>query len=384
MKFSSNPRHLRRLPRFISGSIALLILFTTGCASPRNPRPPSLNLPETVSDLAVQRIGNQVQLQWTTPSRTTDGLDIKGPMTAEFCRQAGSSSSCTPVLRLPASPGTTQTVDPLPPWLTVDPASLLTYRVQIFNSASRSAGISNPAFAPSGTAPPAVAQLHATATREGALIEWQPPTSLDRMPQASSQVELDRTLIAPTATKKTAKPSSGQQFPSQFTPSPPAQVHLQAGNSRSDPGGTLDRTAIKGESYSYTAQRVRSVDLNGRTFQLRSFISPPVTLHLTDIFPPQPPLGLVTIPGDTSIDLSWEAGIESDLAGYIVYRQELTRDGEPQGSVVRLTQTPVTGPAFSDRSANPGHRYAYRVTAVDTAGNQSSPSTAVQETMREQ
>jgi len=31
-----------------------------------------------------------------------------------------------------------------------------------------------------------------------------------------------------------------------------------------------------------------------------------------------------------------------------------------------------------------GHRYAYRVTAVDAAGNESAPSVDVQEILREQ
>jgi fibronectin type 3 domain-containing protein len=52
--------------------------------------------------------------------------------------------------------------------------------------------------------------------------------------------------------------------------------------------------------------------------------------------------------------------------------------------VTRLNITPVVGPAYRDQTALAGHRYAYRVTAVDTAGNESVPSADVQETLREQ
>ena len=42
------------------------------------------------------------------------------------------------------------------------------------------------------------------------------------------------------------------------------------------------------------------------------------------------------------------------------------------------------GRNYRDQTATAGRRYAYRVTAVDTAGNESAPSADVQETLREQ
>jgi hypothetical protein len=139
-----------------------------------------------------------------------------------------------------------------------------------------------------------------------------------------------------------------------------------------------------GESYRYTAQRVRAVSLGGHALELRSPISQPVTVAMRDIFPPHPPSGLEAVPGgataaDRSIDLSWSPNTEADLAGYIVYRQEIDSKGEAAGTATRLNATPVVGPAYRDQTAIAAHRYAYRVTAVDTA-----PSDPVQETLREQ
>jgi hypothetical protein len=387
MRFQQNPRPPHPGRRFIAGSITLLSSLAIGCASPGNPRPPTLNLAEVVSDLTARRIGNQVQLHWTTPSRTTDGVAIKGPLTAEFCRQTNPSPAapCTPVQRIPVTPGPTQAIDPLPPTLTIEPASLLAYRVQIFNSAVRTAGPSPQAFAAAGAAPSPVFQLRATATREGVMLEWQPQPASSQTP---SRVELDRTLTGPSVpAPKAAKATAGPSQSLKFTSPPPAEVHLQTGGSTADAGGTLDRTARKGETYTYAAQRVRSVELNGHTLELRSLESSPVTLVLNDTFPPKTPTGLVSVPGDAgsaSIDLSWEPNSETDLAGYIVYRQELTSSGQPQGSATHLNPTPVIGPAYHDTTPAPGHHYAYRVTAVDTAGNESRPSTPVQETPREQ
>ena len=87
---------------------------------------------------------------------------------------------------------------------------------------------------------------------------------------------------------------------------------------------------------------------------------------------------------DRSIDLSWRPNTDPDLAGYIVYRQEIDSKGVAAGTATRLNPIPVVGPAYRDHTAIAGHRYAYYVTAVDTAGNESGPSDKVQETLREQ
>ena len=106
-------------------------------------------------------------------------------------------------------------------------------------------------------------------------------------------------------------------------------------------------------------------------------------------FAPHAPAGLEAIPGgatptEHSIDLSWAPNTDPDLAGYNVYRQDIDSNGAAAGTATRLNQTPVAGPAYRDQTAVPGRRYAYRVTAVDTAGNESVPSADVQETAREQ
>jgi hypothetical protein len=383
MKFLQNQRHAHQLSqhtRCFSAGLSTLLFLAIGCASPGNPRPPSLNLPELVTDLTAQRIGDQVELHWTTPSRTTDGIDIKGTVTAEICRQTNFTSSpatsCAPVQHIAVKPGVSHASDTLPPPLTIDPAILLAYRIQIFNAAGRSAALSSPAFTAAGAAPPPIQQLHATATRDGAIIEWQRQST-------TALVELDRTLASPP--KAPTPPSTKPKSPLQLTPPNPIEVHLKTPADQPDAGGTTDPSAHKGDSYTYTAQRVRAVTLNGHHLELRSPISSPVTLLLNDTFPPQSPTGLVAVPAGTgaAIDLSWEPGTETDLAGYHVYRQELTASNQPIGASQRLTQTPVTGPAFHDSTAVAGHHYAYRVTAIDATGNESPPSAPVLETATE-
>jgi hypothetical protein len=364
------PRNLRSL------SIALLAAFLSGCASPGPARPPSLHLPRLVADLTAARIGNNVILHWTTPEKTTDGLKIRPPLTAEVCRELSSKPvTCTPVKHLLVHPGPSEASDALPGNLTVGSAALLTYRVRILNANGHSAGLSTPAFAAAGTAPPPVEQLKVTPVRNGAMIEWQPQP-------VPSFVDLDRTLIQTNAPKK---PSTKQ--PRQLNASTPTEVHLQAGKQSADPGGTIDPTAQRGETYRYTAQRVDAVTLDGDKLEMRSTPSSAITAVMRDTFPPATPAGLAAVPTESaqgSIDLSWEPNTEPDLAGYIVYRQPVAADGTLTGAPTRLTPTPVPAPAFSDRTPVPGETYSYRIAAVDASGNASPTSAEVRESLRKQ
>jgi hypothetical protein len=189
-----------------------------------------------------------------------------------------------------------------------------------------------------------------------------------------------------TTVKKRSSASTPQLLPTS-TPAP-AEVKLRTPAQLADAGGTIDHTARMGESYRYTAQRVRSVSLDGHTLELRSSASAPVTVVMRNIFPPHAPTGLEAVPGgataaDRSIDLSWTPNNDADLAGYIVYRQEIDSNDLAAGTATRLNSTPIAGPAYRDQTALAGHRYAYFVTAIDIAGNESKPSNKVQESLRE-
>ncbi|WP_353070163.1 hypothetical protein RBB75_08355 [Tunturibacter empetritectus] len=398
------------------GVIALPIVFAVGCASPGPPHAPSLNLPEVVKDLTAERVGDRVTLHWTTSEKTTDHLAIKGTITAEICRASlpatASTSACTMVKRLTVQSGPSQTEEVLSPLLTADPASLLAYKVQLFNPHNRSAGSSSEAFIAAGTAPPPVEQLRATSVREGIQLEWQQPNTSS----SNSQVQLDRHVIASTTSTQAPTPASSASTPaarpalrsksrkpspaitfasakpqttSTAQPKTPDDVKLETPKQTADAGGTIDQTTQKGDSYRYTARRVREISLAGHTLELRSEISTPVTVTMLDTFPPAIPTGLEAVPGgatpsDRSIDLSWTPNTDVDLAGYSVYRQEVTSTGQVAGPATRLNPSPIVGPAYRDQTAIPGHRYAYRVTAVDAIGNESAPSAEVQEILREQ
>jgi hypothetical protein len=370
------------IPRRPTQFAAILLFFLpliAGCANPGPPHPPSLHLPEVVSDLSAERIGAEVRLHWTTPGKTTDGINVSGPMTAQVCR-GSSPSTCLPTQSIPVKPGPSEATDPLPSALIADPQALLEYRVAIRNNHQRSAGPSSPAFAAAGSAPPAVSGLRVEAAEQGAELQWTPSDAADA-------IELDR--LHKIAAASSPSPT-GRHL--QTAAKEPAEMRFHAATKatgnyslfQADAGGSVDTTAHRGETYTYTAQRVRAVLLHGHALEIRSALSPAVTITMRDTFPPRSPAGLEAIlagqaAASPAIDLSWRPNVEPDLAGYVVYRQELGPDGAATGALRRLTATPVPEPGFHDATAVAGHIYSYSVTAVDASGNESGPSAPARE-----
>ncbi len=358
--------------------LAVLAAMQTGCASPGQPKPPSLRLPQIVEDLSAQRIGSTTHLHWTNPSSTTDNLPVPVQMSAVLCRETSVSphahGPCVKIAQLAVHPGLSQADDVLPPTLTAEPVSLLAYRIEIFNSAGRSAGRSGEVFVAAGPAPPSVEALVGHPIRRGIRLEWKPEPG-------STAVELQRVDLAQPVLTHSGK---GRQPVLPASGRPTAEVHLLANEaSQQDAGGTIDDTAQKGATYRYTAQRVRTAVLDGHPLELRSASSTPITVKVLDTFPPQPPTGLAAAPGGAAtslIDLSWHPGAEIDLAGYNVYRTEVPGAGSPPAAWQRLNSGVVPVPAFEDSAVRPGTRYRYRITAIDSDGNESTPGNEVQET----
>ena len=132
-----------------------LVILLPGCGTPGAPQPPSLNLPDPVGDLSATRSGNRVTLTWTMPKRNTDRTIIKNPVPVRLCRRESDNATCVSAGpdRLTA-PGTSGSYsDLLPDALATGSPRALTYFVELQNSKSRSAGLSNPAEVLAGAAP---------------------------------------------------------------------------------------------------------------------------------------------------------------------------------------------------------------------------------------
>lgn len=83
------------------------------------------------------------------------------------------------------------------------------------------------------------------------------------------------------------------------------------------------------------------------------------------------PQNLVASSGDAQVALDWADRIETDLAGYNVYRASALA-----GPYMKINATLVSASNFADLTAANGQAYYYRLTALDTAGNESGVSAA--------
>ncbi len=103
----------------------------------------------------------------------------------------------------------------------------------------------------------------------------------------------------------------------------------------------------------------------------RSIPAESPSFTFVDIVPPAPPTGVKAVLKNGRISLTWPRSRETDLAGYNVYRSNT-----PDGDFKLLTDTSLAADAvehISDVNV-PGTVHYYRITALDTTGNESAPS----------
>jgi penicillin-binding protein len=87
-----------------------------------------------------------------------------------------------------------------------------------------------------------------------------------------------------------------------------------------------------------------------------------------DIAPPAAPSGIAALLIGAEVEVSWSPSPEPDLAGYRVYRAR--RGGEPR----RVGEVSPGETVFREPAPDSDTVVLYTVTAVDGAGNESSPS----------
>jgi hypothetical protein len=259
-----------------------------------------------------------------------------------------------------------------------------------------------------------VTGFRAIQQKAGVVLEWQKAPDDIAPPSQAEIVEVLRTTqetpsVTKAAQEKPPKPAASGPFARSRREDRTADLRLRAvesseptpgsqaiGHAQSKPpglSGMIDQSVVQQESYTYTAQRVLAVPVGGKPTEIRSEPTAPITLGMRDTFPPDAPRGLLSVPGTIgptvgaipvhrTIDLAWEPNTEVDLAGYLVYRLDL-QSGQPRNGdtleMTKLTATPIPGSAYRDADVVPGHRYAYRITAVDRNGNESAPSAPVED-----
>lgn len=356
-----------------------IFLFATGCGAPGEPQPPSPPVPQGVSDLTAKQAGDGVLLAFTMPGKSTLGERLQQVPTFEVLRGAlrpdgtADPKSFRVVDTVPGAlvarysqRGQVQFIDPVSP---TDPqlraGQLFVYRVHTLFSAKHPSPESRDVTLQLYPVAERLSALDSAVTEQGIELKWPAPTRTSTGEPLSSvhEYHVYRGELDPA----TAGAAAGDPLQAKWK-SPLLQLGATSTTDYRDSG--FD----DGKMYAYL---VRSV-ISSPVGPLESSDSPLAIVTPKDTFPPAAPQNVVAAvqpgatPASAAVELSWSINVESDLAGYRVYRSQ--QEGE-RGAI--LTPDLLPSPAYRDNSVQSGQRYWFTLTAVDRAGNESAPSLAV-------
>jgi len=343
--------------------LALLCLWA--CGKKGAILPPLDRVPNPPQVLSLTQRGSQAVLEWVNPTATADGRPLAGLARVEvwaadsaagapgFERSAtlraavrrsefprfrsdGGRPAGTMVLRLPLGDGPFE-------------GRALSVGLRAVDLGQRESPFSEPIILRLRPLPRPPRGLKAEAGPESVLLGWEPsPENIDGTPAGS-----------PAGFRVFRAEGEGPLLP--LTPRPVAESSYE------------DRDFEFGRSYRYV---VRTAVTAEEPFA-ESDDSPALEVVPLDVYPPAPPTGLETLPGEDFISLVWDPCPEKDLAGYRVWRRE-----EGGGTFLLLVPELLSETAAIDRTVEKGKRYEYAISAEDKAGNRSRLSTGVTDFLR--
>ena len=347
----------------LAAALLVCVSWLAGCATEGPPHPPRIQRPQRVQDLSVKQVGRALIVTFHLPDRAADGRRLTKPIEVQIFRQTGRSGKPAPALFVAVKPWVDLAPNHLPRFerggviqyeAILTPAEFQSFsgktfefmvqtltrgfRQRPFESdpsnivATRVVDVSVP-----------VTDLRAYSEQDAVALKWTAPslTLLGKPVQGLAGYRIFR---------------SGSGKPETFL-----AIGTSSNTSYSDKKFEFDHT------YSY---RVRTLFGSGKTVA-ESADSRPAIITPHDIFPPHAPRALTAIYTGKAVELVWTPNLESDLAGYNIYRRE---DGQPPQKLnASLHPTAI----YRDFSAVAGHRYLYWVTAVDQSENESGPSGTV-------
>lgn len=363
------------LAPYLKCALCAALLSLTGCGAPGIPKPPSLDLPQPVTDLRAIRKGDKVFLAWTLPTETTEGLRERHLGVTRICRSTEpvTNDCANPIATVaPPTPESQQKqsatsgeklqatyTDQLPaPLLPADPTAQLFYAVSALNQRGRSAGLSNKVPVPAVVALPPPSDFRAQVTADGVLLSW---TGNPQSTETQQLRHIYRVYRRQEGTK--ADTIVGEM------PFGALRTYL-----------LLDHSFEWEKTYEYRATVAHLIQVEGRPeTQFEGDDTPSVRVFAHDIFPPAEPSGLQAafsgVGQQPFIDLIWAPDTDPDLAGYNVYRHE------PGTAEQKINPEILKTPAFRDTNVAPGHTYLYSVSAVDVRGNESAHSAEASESV---
>lgn len=393
----------------------------SACGKKGPPLAPIAHIPAAVAQPAIERVGSDMYVSLTVPSKDIDGtlpadvarIEVYGitatstPSATQFLA-AGTRVATIPVAKPPdkgeAPPATNEpaqgstvsirdslTAADLVPKTLPSPQSSRSprasspataapaessdaavpqryYMAIAFSQRGRPGPPGMAASVPLTPLPDPPAHVEATYTSETLTLRWQPtvpPEANASLPAAlMTRYNVYRSEGDPLAYPSAAPPPWAARRPTPVNASPLDAL-------------MFDQPVDFGRQTCFTVRAVRGAapaDIESDPS------SPPSCTTPVDTFPPAAPKSLSAVASEGTISLIWEPNDEPDLGGYLVLR------GEPGNDTLQpLTAAPIAEAQFTDRMVKSGVRYVYAVVAVDNrvpVPNVSAASNRVEETAR--
>lgn len=307
---------------------ATLVLASCGYMGPV--QPPTLDIPQHVSDFRAAEFGEKIIAEFTIPPLTTEGLPLKSVESVEVGAGVAPSpwnalawAASAKKYEVPATgPGPLTSEIPIANWIGKE----IVLAARATGPKGKLSDWSNLAFLTVRAPLAKPAGLKAENVRDGIEVKWSGAPG--------EQFHIYR--------------ATGAESPALVT--------------STDKTEYLDTNGDLGGQYRYFIDGY----VDEKQFSEMSE-SPPVVRQ--DIFAPSVPSGLTVEMGSGAIELSWERNTDPRFQGYNVYRSV---NG---GSFDRVAAL-IAAPSYSDRDIQGGKKYRYEITAVGVNGMESARTAA--------
>lgn len=309
-----------------------------GCGSVGEPLYPAVNIPSTIIDLAAIERGNKIDVTFTIPPLTTEGLKLKAIGSIE---------------------------------LRVGPNTTSPFQANQWAAGAKRVDVATPA----GPGPVPLVRVAAQEfVGKDVIVAVRVSNAKGRFSNWSnlSQLKVEQPLAPPTDVKAVAAP---QGVSVTWIDPGVTQFHIyrKAGEEKApsllasaDQPNYVDATAEYGKAYEYYVEGFHDKAVTD--------VAGPASITPKDTFPPAVPVGLNASAGIGAIELAWERNTETDFKEYRVYR------AAGDGPFVQIAEG-LEAPTYSDHNVESGKRYRYRIVAVDQTGNASEPCNPVEATV---
>ena len=340
---------MKRIILAILSILLLLPLAFSGCGIKGPPVAPSSTNPAAVTELRGWSREGRVFLAWGSPTKNTDGSDLKDLLGFRVFRQ----SRPLPPSPCPDCPLKYEAVAEIdveypPPeaqveggrvlWreTTLKPQTEYTYLVRAYNSYKNASPESSPVTIFWDDPPSAPPKITVRSEDKALEINWEFTSHLIT---GKEMVDFSGFHLY--------RHGKGELFG--FFPLNPDLIKENR---------FVDAVLENGKSYYYQVRVVR----NFRGTLIEGLSSPVASGIPEKLTPPSPPTGLVAATQKEGVTLRWNPNPEPDIAGYNVYRRE-----KGESAFIKINAQLITEQYFLDKEADPHKSYFYSLKAVDTS-----------------